>query len=118
MFISIKEDAEDSSSLMSSYELEEVDEEYDKNAILVFKWDFKRMNSLFEDPEHGRSFKNAIFSLWLKSVSDYILRQTKEIYGVKVMNEEIEKESERRNTILVENTAIEEDFIIGLRLLF
>ena len=71
------------------------------------------MNSLFEDSEHGRSFKNAIFSLWLRSVSEYILRQAKEIYEVKVKNEEIEKESIRRNTILLENPIIEEEFLRG-----
>ena len=76
------------------------------------------MNSLFENPEHGRSFKNAIFSLWLKSVSDYILRQGKEIYEVKVKNEEIEKESIRRNTILLDNPIIEEEFLKGMVLFF
>ena len=72
------------------------------------------MNSLFEDKEHGRSFKNAIFSLWLKSVSEYILKQAKEIYDLKVKNEEIEKESIRRNTIIMENTIIEEEFLKGI----
>ena len=72
------------------------------------------MNSLFEDKEHGRSFKNAIFSLWLKSVSEYILKQAKEIYDLKVKNEEIEKESIRRNTIIMENPIIEEEFLKGI----
>ena len=40
--------------------------------VTFFEWDIKRLNQLFDDPENGRAFKNAIFSLWLKSVTDYI----------------------------------------------
>ena len=37
------------------------------------------------------ALKTLYFSLWLKSVSEYILKQSKEIYDLKVKNEEIEK---------------------------
>ena len=40
--------------------------------ITYFEWDIKRLNQLFSDKDNGRAFKNAIFSLWLKSVTDYI----------------------------------------------
>ena len=118
MYISLKEDISESSSSNSSYKLEEIEEDYDKDTVLVFKWDFKRMNSLFEDQEHGRSFKNAIFSLWLKSVSDYILRQAKEIYEVQVKNEEIEKDSIRKSTIRLKNMIIEEEYLKGILFLY
>lgn len=73
-------------------------EDYDRNSVILFKWDFKRMTTLFEDEEHGRNFKNGIFSLWLKSVSDYILNQSMEILEYKVKEDEI-KEAIRRNTV-------------------
>ena len=62
----------------------ESDSDYDPNSILCFKWDFKRMKTLFADPEHGRIFENGIYSHWLESVSEYILRQSNEIYENKL----------------------------------
>ncbi len=51
-----------------------MEDEYDENDDVVFyKWDFKRLDNLFADPGHGLAFKNAIFSLWLKGVTEYIV---------------------------------------------
>ena len=41
--------------------------------VVFYKWDFKRLDNLFNNPSHGRAFKNAIFSLWLKGVTEYII---------------------------------------------
>jgi len=71
----------------------------DSNCIICFKWDFKRLRSVFKNPEHGRVFENGIYSLWLKSISDYILRQSKEIFEYKVKKQEI-KETIRRASVL------------------
>lgn len=47
---------------------------FDENDDVVFyKWDFKRLDLLFQNADHGRAFKNAIFSLWLKGVTEYIV---------------------------------------------
>lgn len=75
------------------------DSDVDPNCIICFKWDFKRLRSVFKDPEHGRVFENGIYSLWLQSISDYILRQNKEIFEYKVKKQEI-KETIRRASVL------------------
>ena len=76
--------------------------DYDPDSILCFKWDFKRMKTLFGDKEHGRIFENGMYSLWLKSVSEYILRQSMEIYEQKVMKSEYK----RRLSILSPQSSI------------
>lgn len=45
----------------------------DQDDVIFYKWDFKRLDNLFDEPNHGRAFKNAIFSLWLKGVTEYIV---------------------------------------------
>jgi hypothetical protein len=68
------------------------DSEYDDpNSILCFKWDFKRMRMLFKDPTHGRTFENTMYSLWLKSISDSVLQQDKEIFDHKVKKHEFKR---------------------------
>lgn len=93
----------DSSSSSDSSSMDNID----PTAIICFKWDFKRMKALFKNKDHGRIFENNIYSLWLKSVSEYILRQSNEIYEYKVKKQEL-KETIRRSSVL-SPSALESD---------
>ena len=66
-----------------------MEDEYDENDDVVFyKWDFKRLDNLFADPGHGLAFKNAIFSLWLKGVTEYIVQLDSTLATEKVKMDE------------------------------
>lgn len=66
----IVELSEEAKHWTASDEEDSLDESDD---VVFYKWDFKRLDNLFKDPAHGRAFKNAIFSLWLKGVTEYIV---------------------------------------------
>ena len=52
--------------------------------VKYYRWDFKRLDHLFSNKSHGRTFKNAVFSLWLQSVTDYISNLDSEIMDKKI----------------------------------
>lgn len=59
------------------------DDTEDKDDVVFYKWDFKRLDQLFDEPRHGLSFRNAIFSLWLKGVAEYIVNLDQQLYEEK-----------------------------------
>lgn len=53
---------------------------------------------LILDPEHGRVFEKSIYSLWLDSLGEYILKQSEEIFEYKKAKNEV-KEFIRKESI-------------------
>ena len=85
------------------------DDDYmDQSEVIYFKWDFKRLDKLFSDPEHGSTFKNAIFSVWLKSITDYIVQVDNQVVQKKRENSDKGKEGKHQSVSMENEDDMEE----------